>query len=103
MYIILPHDHYDADHLAAVKAEMQVRGAPVIKAVSLDGDALYAALEGAHRIRAAHALGLTPVIDVIEWSDTATTDEVVPGSYEDTWTIKQICDDAHTRQSLRFA
>ncbi|MEO0035370.1 MAG: hypothetical protein RLZZ501_1393 [Pseudomonadota bacterium] len=100
--IILPHNHFDADHLAAVTIEMQGLGAPAIKAVWMECHGAWVALEGAHRLRAAHALGLTPEIEEIEWSDTVTTDEVAPGSYDDTWTIEQICDDAHTRIALKF-
>ncbi len=100
MNIILPHDHFDADHLAAVIKEMQALGAPTIKAVRLDAYNAWAALEGSHRIRAAYELGIVPIIEEVEWSDTVTTDDVVPGSYADTWTIEQICDDAHQRKMV---
>jgi hypothetical protein len=100
--IILPHNHFDPAHLATVRAEMLTRGAPTIKAVWVERAGEWAALEGAHRLRAAHGLGLVPVIDEVEWSDTITTTDVVPGSYEDCWTIEQICDDVHTREALRF-
>ena len=103
MQIILPHDHFDASHLAAVKAEMQDLGTPTIKAVWMEAYNAWVALEGSHRIRAAAALGLVPEIEEIEWSDTVTTDDVVPGSYEDTWTIEQICDDAHRNTIMDFA
>lgn len=102
MNIILPHDHFDADHLAAVIKQMQSLGAPTIKAVRMDVHGAWVALEGSHRIRAAFELGLEPHIEDIEWSDTITTDEVVPGSFEDTWTIEQVCDDAHTRKMIQF-
>lgn len=102
MQIILAHDHFDVDHLEAVKTEMQQLGAPTIKAVWMDAYGAWAALEGSHRIRAAAELGLVPQIDEVEWSDTATTDDVVPGSYDDTWTIEQICDDAHRREIIEF-
>lgn len=102
MNIILPHDHFDADHLAAVIKEMEVIGAPTIKAVRMEAYGAWVALEGSHRIRAAFELGLEPQVDEVEWSDTVTTDEVVPGSYDDNWTIEQICDDAHTRKMISF-
>lgn len=102
MNIILPHDHFDAAHLASVIAEMEALGAPVIKAVRMEAHDAWVALEGSHRIRAAHELGLDPQIEEVEWSDTVTTDEVVPGSFDDTWTIEQICDDAYTRKMISF-
>lgn len=100
MRIVLPHSNFDADKLAAVTAEMQTLGAPTIKAVNC-GE-YFVALEGSHRIRAARALGLTPEIDEVEYSETMTTDDVVPGSYQDTWTIAQIVDDAHQSEMLVF-
>lgn len=104
MDIILPHDHFDADHLKAVIDEMRGLGAPTIKAVDMTGTwGAYVALEGSHRIRAAAALGLTPIIEEVEWSDTDTTDDVVPGSYDDNWTIEQIVDGAISNHVVRFA
>lgn len=50
--------------LAAVTAQMQAMGAPTIEVVDC-GDH-YMALEGSHRLAAAHALGLTPVLTVRE-------------------------------------
>lgn len=102
MQIILAHDYYDAEHLEAVKAEMQDLGAPTIKAVWMDCYNAWVALEGCHRIRAASDLGLVPEIEEIEWSDTTTTDDVVPGSFGDTWTIEQICDGANRREMIAF-
>lgn len=102
MQIILPHDHFDAEHLSKVSAEMAVLGAPAIKAVWMEVHNAWVALEGAHRIRAAASLGLIPEIEEVEWSSEITTDEVVPGSYDDCWTIEQICDDAHCRAAIRF-
>lgn len=102
MQIILPHNHYDKAHLDAVKAEMEHLGAPTIKAVWMDTYGAWVALEGSHRIRAASSLGIKPVIDEIEWSDDVTTDDVVPGSYSDTWTIEQVCDDACRNEMVAF-
>jgi hypothetical protein len=50
---------------AAVKAEMETLGAPIIRAYRVEGD-LYYAVEGCHRLRAAAELGLVPEIDEIE-------------------------------------
>ncbi|MET4683670.1 hypothetical protein [Brevundimonas faecalis] len=93
MNIILPHADYDADHLAKVIEEMKVLGAPTIKAV--DCGEHYVALEGSHRIRAAQALGMEVIIDEIEYSETITTDDVVPGGYQDTFTIAEVVDGSY--------
>lgn len=74
------------DHLAAVKAEMLTLGAPTIRAVDC-GDYLMA-LEGCHRIAAAHELGLEPEfvvlaqddmldISAFDWFDSANWAETV--------------------------
>lgn len=55
------------DHLAEVKAEMIVRGAPTIEVVDC-GD-YYMALEGSHRLAAAADLGLTPELTIHEYDD----------------------------------
>lgn len=102
MQIIPPHAYFDAEHLERVKDEMAVLGAPRIKAVWVESHGAWVALEGCHRIRAAAALGLVPEIDEVEWSDTMTTDDVVPGSFDDTWTVAEICDDAHRRPIISF-
>lgn len=57
----------DADRLAVVIEEMRSLGAPTIKAVNC-GD-YYMALEGSHRLAAAKALGLAPIIEVLEQDD----------------------------------
>jgi len=56
-----------ADHLEAVKADMAKLGAPTIRCVDC-GDHLMA-LEGSHRLAAAHALGLTPEFVVLAQDD----------------------------------
>jgi len=54
----------DNDKLTQIIAEMQMLGTPTIKVVDC-GDH-YMALEGSHRIAAAHRLGLTPTLIVHE-------------------------------------
>ena len=105
MIIALAHNHYDEQHLADVQAEMTRLGAPTIKAVWMPCYDMWAALEGCHRIRAAHALGLTPVIEEVEYSDEIdlTNPELGldmdnPGS-----TIAWLCDDCHKRVQIEFA
>jgi len=100
MNIILPHTEFDQAKLDAVISEMQVLGAPTIKAV--DCGEYFVALEGSHRIRAAAALGLSVEIEEVEYSEETTTDEIVPGSYDDCWTIAEIVDAAHNSTMLTF-
>lgn len=65
MDIILYHNHYDAQHLDEVAAQMQTLGAPAIRAIWSDVYGAWMAVEGCHRVRAAQRLGLTPeIIDV---------------------------------------
>ena len=71
MSIALYHKHYNAEHLEAVKKEMEVMGAPEIRAIWSEMYGLWMAVEGCHRIRAAKELGLEPVI--IDISDEETT------------------------------
>ena len=56
-----------ADHLAEVISEMEALGAPTIRVVDC-GDH-YMALEGSHRLAAAHALGLEPTLVIYEQDD----------------------------------
>lgn len=64
--IVCPlHHYYSPEHLADVTATMQVLGSPVLRGHYHDG-VVYLA-EGTHRIRAAHALGLTPIVRRIPW------------------------------------
>lgn len=76
----------DPDHLKEVKAEMQRLGAPTIRVVDC-GD-YYMALEGAHRLTAAHELGLAPNlvvydqeveidVTIYDWYDAANWDRTI--------------------------
>lgn len=68
------HD-IDADHLAKVTEAMRTQGAPTIRVVDC-GDFLMA-LEGSHRLRAAHDLGITPKCSILaqdELVDLSTLD-----------------------------
>ena len=60
------HD-IEQDKLDRVIAEMRTMGAPTIKVVDC-GDH-YMALEGSHRLAAAHALDLTPELEILEQDD----------------------------------
>lgn len=62
--IIAKHAPYDDGHLGSVMREMERRGAPTIRCLQFAGR--WYALEGSHRLAAAHALGLAPrIIDVL--------------------------------------
>lgn len=77
MYVYAPHAARP-DRLAEVIAEMREQGVPTIRAWWA-GDH-WRALEGSHRIAAAHVLGLTPIIEQMELDDEIEHDfEDVPG------------------------
>ena len=69
MQIALYHGHYDPKHLSHVKEKMREMGAPTIRCIYIECHDIYAALEGCHRLRAAHALGITPEIELINCCD----------------------------------
>jgi len=72
MRVSLLHNHYNQKHLAEVKAEMEMRGAPHIRAIWNDIHEEWMAVEGCHRLRAAKELGLTPRIKDISQQKTVT-------------------------------
>ena len=101
MKIILAHNHYDDEHLTAVTSEMATLGAPTIKAIYLDCYGAWMALEGCHRLRAAHALGITPIIDEQEWDcDKLASDYGT--EWQDDVTIEALTDRAHRREIIEF-
>jgi hypothetical protein len=101
MKITLVHSHFDGKHLIEVMTEMLTLGAPIIRAVDL-GDGEWQALEGCHRIRAAHALGLTPIINEVEYSETVTVNELGL-DFQDEWTVAQAVDGwQHDRRTFEF-
>ena len=100
MIVILPHAHFEADHLASVIAEMAVLGAPTIKAIDC-GDH-YVALEGSHRLRAAHTLGIEPIFNLIDYVAEAETDDVAPGSYQDNYTLEEIVAASSRSEPMEF-
>lgn len=66
-----PHGHYRPDHLEAVKAEMRRRGPPVLRAAWDAAAGVWHAREGTHRLRAAIALGVTPILVPVPWKRSA--------------------------------
>jgi hypothetical protein len=62
-----PHAHHDPAHLTHVIGEMRRRGAPQIRAFHDRAVNVWHAREGTHRLRAAKALGLTPILVSVPW------------------------------------
>jgi ParB-like nuclease domain. len=91
MNINLAHKHFDEKHLAEVIEEMKKLGAPTIKVVDM-GDDDFQALEGSHRIRAAKELGLTPELEIIDYNDPRTPQEIT--DLDDNMPIASFCDRA---------
>ncbi|MDR3582503.1 MAG: ParB N-terminal domain-containing protein [Candidatus Pacebacteria bacterium] len=101
--IALLHNHFDADHLEQVKAEMATMGAPTIR-VAWHAGGVWVALEGCHRLRAAKALGLTPVIIPVEYDDETTTEDAgfTDDELPDVLVIADVVDKASNRLILDF-
>jgi hypothetical protein len=74
MEVLLMHDYYDKDHLENVKKTMETMGTPTIKAFLDPAYDIYIAMEGCHRLRAAKELGLTPIFDLVEYTDDIVCD-----------------------------
>lgn len=71
MEVTLYHKHYNEQHLEEVKSEMQSLGAPVIRCIWSETYDMWMAIEGCHRLRAASALGVIPVIQDITNDEAA--------------------------------
>lgn len=105
MRIILAHAHYSTEHLVEVAEQMRSLGAPTIKAVWLEGYGEWQALEGCHRIRAAKALGLVPVIEPVEYSDASMFELLGPEGWEDSGDVETVagfCDKCIGRPVIEF-
>lgn len=72
MEIALFHKHYNQKHLDAVRAEMLTLGAPKIRCIWDAAHEVWLAVEGCHRLRAAHDLGIEPVIIDVTENETVT-------------------------------
>jgi hypothetical protein len=99
--IVLLHDHYREDHLAAVVSEMQTLGAPVLRAAWSGGHGCWYALEGCHRLRAAHKLGLMPLIVEVDEDDEISEDTGY--DLQDPMTAGEIIDANISNKCLSFA
>lgn len=62
-----PHGYHRPEHLEHVIAVMRTRGAPVLRASWDEAGGVWHAHEGTHRLRAAKALGLAPVLVPVPW------------------------------------
>lgn len=103
MNIILIHDHFSPDHLAEVQSEMLHLGAPSIRAVWIECQHAWMALEGCHRIRAAAALGLEPEIVEIDFDEDTLLSEIgCLDAHGDDCTIGELADDAWRRHVVRL-
>lgn len=71
MRINLLHNHYNEQHLDQVKDEMKKRGEPIIRAIWSEIHGEWMAVEGSHRIRAAHELGMGVNIEDISNQENA--------------------------------
>lgn len=67
VYVTPPHHHHDPRHLEHVIAEMRDRGSPVLRAHYDHAFQVWYCHDGTHRLRAAKALRLTPVLVPVPW------------------------------------
>lgn len=82
--IAILHKNFSPSHLETVKAEMGDLGAPQIKCIWSDAYGVWLATEGCHRLRAAKALGLSPVI--VDVSD----EESIEFQYDGEMVIRKV-------------
>jgi hypothetical protein len=77
------------DKLETVKTEMLRLGAPTIRCVE-DGNGLWA-VEGTHRLAAAAALGLTPVVEILDGDDETEIQHLdLDGLDDQTMTLAEV-------------
>lgn len=69
------HAHYRPAHLDHVIGEMRRRGPPVLRACWDAEAGIWHAREGTHRLRAAVALGLAPVLIPVPWKRSEASRE----------------------------
>lgn len=66
----------DPAHLEEVKADMMRLGAPVIRCAESGHEGVLLALEGSHRLAAAKALGIAPILVTLSDDEMLTCDEI---------------------------
>lgn len=101
MNIIIPNAA-DPAHLAEVMNEMQSLGAPVVRAFWSEAWEAFVAVEGSHRVVAAHRLGLVPEIEEIDMIEDAPVSEFGPDIDCD-MTCGEWVERAHRRPLIAFA
>lgn len=95
IYTIHAPDHAKLD---GVMAEMRKLGAPTIRVVDC-GD-YYMALEGVHRLAACAALGIAPVLDVLDQDDEVEGESLDwPDLRSGTYTAGELAGEAYNPQS----
>jgi len=70
MKIVLLHNHFDEDYLEEIIEEMKIIGPPIIRAYDLEFEDFYQAVEGCHRLRVCEKIGVTPVIELVNPTET---------------------------------
>jgi hypothetical protein len=104
MRITLVHNHFDQSHLEKVIEEMKTLGIPTIRAFYDEIEDEYVALEGCHRIRAAKELGLTPNVEVLNFSELAEiiTSEATDFDLDMDITFGELFETYWKRKSIKF-
>lgn len=89
----------DPRKVATVQEEMRILGAPTIRVVDCSDH--YVAIEGVHRLAACAALGIAPILDVLEQDDL-----IDPRSLDwpdlqadETYTAGELAGEAYSPQS----
>ncbi|WP_164561986.1 hypothetical protein [Nitratidesulfovibrio vulgaris] len=100
---IIPMNETDAAHLEQVVETMRTAGTPTIKAVWVEGYDAWVALEGSHRLAAAALLGLSPVIEEVEYSEDITLADLGCDDSDDGYDVATICDRAYRRAHLTLS
>lgn len=72
--VLLPHSHFDEEHLARVREQMQRLGSPEIRGFPMGDD--FVAIEGSHRLRAANDLDVPVRLKSIEDQSHVNLDEL---------------------------
>ena len=74
MIVYAKHLPYSDDHLARVIADMRRLGAPSLRCVRYRGHVI--AIEGSHRLAAAHHLGLVPLLRLLPPDSSNSSSEL---------------------------
>jgi len=93
----------DEDHLKNVVETMQTLGNPTIKAVWAEQWSAWVALEGSHRCHAAKQLGLTVMIEEVEYSNTQLFDLGIEDGTNWDSTVEEYFDSAPASANAGYA